>query len=418
MQYDNNDFNEIDNNNLKDHDLLLMSSDLSSGKKRILETQNKIKNSNKDNKINQIFKSNYSLSDKTLGNEYSKPHFDFLEEELLSFDKKSNNKIRKKEKPIFLSHSDYYYCLESKTEKNLNDQIMKYFNENNLNYKKKSLKPKKSSNILNLNNNNLEINGKTKENLKVSNSFQIILDNNSKENKILNNDNKSNNNEQILYTDILNYNIEKYLEQMKKCNNINAQINQINNIKIKNIFITNTENINKHDKIKPIKKTKETFNNLKTEKLINHKDKIYRNKIPFKENLFCIQTKKSSFSKNKLNKKISKNNNVVKMKQNKNNTKSKTNKKNQALDSNYKSKEKQNNIKKEMKQKFESNYNRIKEKRICEKKHDNKKTISKLSNISLQSMNDSKLMILADNIISKEEDCDKYDLNNNYYKNK
>ena len=418
MQYDNNDFNKIDNNNLKDHDLLLMSSDLSSGKKRILETQNKMKNTNKDNKINQIFKSNYSLSDKTLGNEYSKPHFDFLEEELLSFDKKSNNKIRKKEKPIFLSHSDYYYCLESKTEKNLNDQIMKYFNENNLNYKKKSLKPKKASNTLNLNNNNLEINGNSKENLKVSNSFQIILDNNSNENKILNDDNKSKNNEQILYTDILNYNIEKYLEQMKKCNNFNAQINQINNIKIKNIFITNKENINKHEKIKHIKKKKENFYNLKTEKIINHKDKIYRNKIPFNENLFCIHTKKSSFSKNKLNKKISKNNNVVKMKQNKNNTKSKTNKKNQALDSNYKSKEKQNNIKKEMKQKFESNYNRIKEKRICEKKQDNKKNISKLSNISLQSMNDSKLMILADNIISKEEDCDKYDLNNNYYKNK
>ena len=413
MENDNNDFNKIDNNNLKDHDLLLMSSDLSSGKKIILETQNKINNSNKDNKINQIFKSNYSLSDKTLGNEYSKPHFDFLEEELLSIDKKSNNKIRKKEKPVYLSHSDYYYCLESKTEKNLNDQIIKYFQENNLNYKKKSLKPKKASNILNFNNNNLEINGNTKENLKVSNSFQIIL-----ENKILNNDNKSNNNEQILYTDILNYNIEKYLEQMKKCNNFNAQINQINNIKIKNIFITNKENINKHEKIKHNKKTKENFNNLKTEKLINHKDKIYRNKIPFNENLFCIHTKKSSFSKNKLNKKNGKNSNIFKIKQNKNNSKSKTNKKNPALDYNYKSKEKQNNIKKEMKQKFEINYNNIKEKRICEKKQDNKENISKLSNISLQSMNDSKLMLLADDIISKEEDYDKYDLNNNYFKNK
>ena len=413
MQNDNNDFNKIDNNNLKDHDLLLMSSDLSSGKKIILETQNKINNSNKDNKINQIFKSNYSLSDKTLGNEYSKPHFDFLEEELLSIDKKSNNKIRKKEKPVYLSHSDYYYCLESKTEKNLNAQIIKYFQENNLNYKKKSLKPKKASNILNFNNNNLEINGNTKENLKVSNSFQIIL-----ENKILNNDNKSNNNEQILYTDILNYNIEKYLEQMKKCNNFNAQINQINNIKIKNIFITNKENINKHEKIKHNKKTKENFNNLKTEKLINHKDKIYRNKIPFNENLFCIHTKKSSFSKNKLNKKNGKNSNIFKIKQNKNNSKSKTNKKNPALDYNYKSKEKQNNIKKEMKQKFEINYNNIKEKRICEKKQDNKENISKLSNISLQSMNDSKLMLLADDIISKEEDYDKYDLNNNYFKNK
>ena len=416
MQYDKNNFNKIGNENLKDDDLLLMASDLSSGKKRILEAQNKINNTYKDNKINQIFKSNYSLSDKTLGNEYSKPHFDFLEEELLSFNKKSNNKLRKKEKPIYLSHSDYYYCPESKTEKNLNDQIMKYLNENNLNYKKKPLKLKKASNIFSFNNKNLEINGNTKENLNENKIFQIIVDNNSEQNKFLNNE-KSNNKEQILYTDILNYNIEKYLEQMKKCNNFNAQINQINNIKIKNIFITHKENINKREKIRGVKKVKENFNNLKTEKIITRKDKVFRNKIPFNENLFCIHPK-NSFSKNKLNNKNSKNNNVVKIKNSKNKIKNKINKKNFSKDYNNKSREKQNNIKNEKKQKFEITQHTINEKRICDKKEEDKKNISRLSNISLQSINDSKLMLLADDIISKEENFDKFNLNNNRFQNK
>ena len=290
-----------------------------------------------------------------------------------------------------MSHSDYYYCPESKTEKNLNDQIMKYLNENNLNYKKKPLKLKKASNIFSFNNKNLEINGNTKENLNENKIFQIIVDNNSEQNKFLNND-KSNNKEQILYTDILNYNIEKYLEQMKKCNNFNAQINQINNIKIKNIFITHKENINKREKIRGVKKVKENFNNLKTEKIITRKDK--------------------------LNNKNSKNNNVVKIKNSKNKKKNKINKKNFSMDYNNKSREKQNNIKNEKKQKFEISHNKINEKTICDKKEDNKKNISRLSNISLQSMNDSKLMLLADDIISKEENFDKFNLNNNRFQNK
>ena len=37
-------------------------------------------------------------------------------------DKILNKILNKKDKPIYLSHSDYYYCPNSKTEKNLNDQ--------------------------------------------------------------------------------------------------------------------------------------------------------------------------------------------------------------------------------------------------------------------------------------------------------
>ena len=120
----------LDNESSKDNELLLNDSDLSSIKQRIREFETKMSGLPKDNKINKIYQSNYSFSDKTLGNEISRAKTESLEQELLSFVKKSDSKLNKKEKPIYLSHSDYYYCPESKTEKNLNDQIMKYLNEN------------------------------------------------------------------------------------------------------------------------------------------------------------------------------------------------------------------------------------------------------------------------------------------------
>ena len=277
MHYENKNYNMLENESSKDNELLLNDSDLSSIKQKIRELETKMSGLPKDNKINKIYQSNYSFSDKTIGNEISRAKTESLEQELLSFVKKSDSKLNKKEKPIYLSHSDYYYCPESKTEKNLNDQIMKYLNENNLIYKKKSNKDKNVSNIFNINYNNFEMKGNKKEPFEEKKILQIIIDNNPKGEKNLTENTKLiTNNNKILYTDILDYNIEKYLEQINKCNNFNAQINQINNIKIKNIFITNKENINKHEKIKGVKKTKENSNNLKSEKIISHKDKMKR----------------------------------------------------------------------------------------------------------------------------------------------
>ena len=420
MLYDNNSLNFLENDNLKEHDIISMQSGLSSGKQTQLKPQKRI--NIKENKINKIFKSSYSFSDKTIGNEISKPHIESLEDELLSLDIKQNNKLNKKEKAIYLSHSDYYYCPGSKTEKNLNDQIMKYLYENNLIHKKNSSKNKKVANIFNINYNNFQIIGNEKEPLNENKIFQIEINNNSNENQIINEENIITNNNKVLYTNILSYNLEKYLEQMKGCNNFNAQINQINNIKIKNIFLNEKENITKHEKRKGLKKKKKIAYNLDNKIIIDQKDIENINKIPFNDNLYRYKTFKNnniSSSKNKPNKKISRNNIVVKKERNKNMTINKIKKTFTSLDYKNKNNAKKINLNKKSRPEFEIAPKKINEEIIFKnKKNNNKNNLSCLSNISLQSINDSKLMLIADDIVSKNENLNKLNSNNITFKKK
>ena len=59
-----------------------------------------------------------------------------------------------------------------------------------------------------------------------------------------------------------------------------------------------------------------------------------------------------------------------------------------------------------MENKYQIDSNIINEKIICKDKN-NKKNKSNLSTISLQSINDSKLMLIAGDMISKNEEIDK-----------
>ena len=124
------DYKILENESSKENDLLLMNNNVLSDKKINFKTRNETSNSLSDNNIKNFFQSNYSFSDKTIGNELSKVNFESIEEELINKNEISLKNLNKKEKPVYLSHSDYFYCPESKTEKNLNEQIMKYLKEN------------------------------------------------------------------------------------------------------------------------------------------------------------------------------------------------------------------------------------------------------------------------------------------------
>ena len=413
MIYGNNNYTLFENDNIKDNDLLQIESNLSSEKQRILETKNKLDNSHKNNNKSRIkiFQSNYSFSDKTILNELSKPQFESAEEELLSFDKKSNGKKYKKEKPLYLSHSDYFYCPESKTEKNLNKQIMKYLYENNLISKKNSTKIQKSDNYFNIDYNNFEIKGIKRNSMKGSKILEIVLDNNKGEKKAIKRDSKIKNNKQYLYIPSLNDKIQQYLQKMN-CNNFNTQINQINNIKIKNIYITNNGNINNYKENRKIKKTEDSFHKFKINKVNNSKTKINRNNISFNSNLFYYNTCSNNniySPKNKVQNKNSKRNIFNKMNTNKNKSLNKIiyQKSLDILYNNKKVKKHNNdNIIEQMENKYQIDSNIINEK-IISKDKNNKKNKYNLSTISLQSINDSKLMLIAGDMISKNEEIDK-----------
>ena len=232
----NKDYKILGNESSKENDFLLITNNLLSDKKINLKTRNEASHSLSDNNIKNFFQSNYSFSDKTIGNEFSKINIESIEEELINKNEKSLKYLNKKEKPIYLSYSDYFYCPESKTEKNLNDQIMKYLKENNLEVKKKSKKPK---NVLNnyYINNIFEITKNKNNFINESN----ILDNNINNNIFRLKENKENNNNIDNENDSISYCLQQYIGQMKKYQNYNKPINQINNIKIKNIYITNNE---------------------------------------------------------------------------------------------------------------------------------------------------------------------------------
>ena len=384
--------NETSNEN----DLSLINNNLLSDTKINLKTRNEAINSLSDNNIKKFFQSNYSFSDKTIGNEFSKINFESIEEELITKNERSLINLNKKENPIYLSHSDYFYCPDSKTEKNLNDQIMKYLKENNLEIKKKSKKPK---NILK----NVDINN-IFEMIKNKNNFineSNNLDNNINNNIIRLKDNKRKNIKIDSENDSISYCLQQYIEQMKKYQNYNKPINQINNIKIKNIYITNNEkNINTFSKSKNLKKEKNY--DMKIEKINKSKDKINISKNGFNNKLYNTnKNSKHSYLNNKIN------NNKISF-PNKNNNENKNKSENQLVNKKKLISNMKNNDNKYIKNnnsqnnKYEIDSNIVNEKIICENKNNNKKDLSSLSTISLQSINDSKLLLIADDLIKKD----------------
>jgi len=388
-----NDNKIIGNESSKENDLSLINYDLLSGQKSNFKTRNEASNSLSDNNIKKFFQSNYSFSDKTIENEFSKKIFESIQEELIPKNGKSNKCINKKERQVCLNHSDYFYCPESKTEKNLNDQINKYLKENNLEIKRKS---KKSKNIIN----NFNINN-IFEIIKNQNNYtneSKILDNNIYDNIIKLKDKKGIYIEPVSEKETISHCLQQYLEQMKKYKNYNAPINQINNIKIKNIYISNNEkDINTFDKNKCLEKETKNYHNIKTEQLNNSKKKINNHKKSFN----CNPNNKYFSSKCNINNKE----NYFIAKKNKANNKSNYNMTNKKKSfSNIETFDGKNILKNNKNNEYEIDSNIVNEKIIGKTKNMNKKEISNLETISLQSLNDSKLMLIADDLIKKEDE--------------
>ena len=388
-----NDNKIIGNESSKENDLSLINYDLLSGQKSNFKTRNEASNSLSDNNIKKFFQSNYSFSDKTIGNEFSKKIFESIQEELIPKNGKSNKCINKKERQVCLNHSDYFYCPESKTEKNLNDQINKYLKENNLEIKRKSKKGKNIINNFNINN--------IFEIIKNQNNYtneSKILDNNIYDNIIKLKDKKGIYIEPESEKETISHCLQRYLEQMKKYKNYNAPINQINNIKIKNIYISNNEkDINTFDKNKCLEKESKNYHNIKTEKLNNSKKKINNHKKSFN----CNPNNKYFSSKCNINNKE----NYFIAKKNKANNKSNYNMTNKKKSfSNIETFDGKNILKNNKNNEYEIDSNIVNEKTIGKTKNMNKKEISNLETISLQSLNDSKLMLIADDLIKKEDE--------------
>ena len=401
MKYDSNSYKVLKTEASKeDDDLLLINFNISSGQHTNIQTRNN-NNSLSDNDIQKIFKSNYSFSEKTIGNEISKTHFESIEEELLTKDKILNKILNKKDKPIYLSHSDYYYCPNSKTEKNLNDQIMKYLYENNL-IKKNQKKAKNISNIICIINNNFDANFKKKYLFTESKILQNINDNKENQIKEPKVDYKLKINDNNLAASPTNNNKNEYIEKMKRRKKLNTQINQINNIKIKNIYITNNENINNHKKGNFFNKSKEKLYGLKNSKIFNSKEKLGKNKISFNNKLFCYN--QTSNNQNKINKESQGKEKIKNNKMKTNNNKIK----NKSFDykRNIYTKESNKGINKN--RNYEISSNIVNEEIICKNENNNNKKISDLSTVSLQSINDSKLLVLAEDLIKKDGDFDKF----------
>ena len=402
MKYDSNSYKVLKTEASKeDDDLLLINFNISSGHHTNIQTRNN-NNSLSDNDIQKIFKSNYSFSEKTIGNEISKTHFESIEEELLTKDKILNKILNKKDKPIYLSHSDYYYCPNSKTEKNLNDQIMKYLYENNLITKKNQKKTKNISNIFYIINNNFDANYKKKYLFTESKILQNINDNKVNQIKEQKVDYKLKINDNNLAASPTNNNKNEYIEKMKRRKKLNTQINQINNIKIKNIYITNNENINNHKKGNIFNKSKEKLYGLKNSKIFNSKEKLGKNKISFNNKLFGYN--QTSNNQNKINKESQGKEKIKNNKMKTNNNKIK----NKSFDykRNIYTKESNKGINKN--RNYEISSNIVNEEIICKNENNNNKNMSDLSTVSLQSINDSKLLVLAEDLIQKDGDFDKF----------
>ena len=84
----NKDYKILGNESSKENDFLLITNNLLLDKKINLKTRNEASHSLSDNNIKNFFQSNYSFSDKTIGNEFSKINFESIEEELINKNEK------------------------------------------------------------------------------------------------------------------------------------------------------------------------------------------------------------------------------------------------------------------------------------------------------------------------------------------
>ena len=280
---------------------------------------------------------------------------------------------------------------------------MKYLAENNLTKNDKNFFQK---------NKNLHKMKKNKS-FKVNNGLKLNLDNNTiieKDYNIIENKNES--------IDIKEFGKEKYeiyddkiFDSEQTNNTLHNYIEQFEKSKI-----DDTEN-NKNHKIysivhiNNIDKPKETFYTFRTGKIIDANSNINFKKISqsnfFLSNSSSSQKKKINVKNNKIKKKCWKNlipNNYNKKGKIKNDS-------DKIIDINNKN----NNKKDNMKPLYEITSKVVNEqfidKSIKNIKNENNNSFN-LSIISLQSMNDSKMFKMAENFIPKDEELEKYKVNN------
>ena len=423
----NNNNNDNEKEKKINNNLSLINNELSSGEKRIIKIQNQVNNliidslnnlklkefpkekfKNAKNKYKQL--SNYSFSNKESGNELSKKYFETLEKETIDLDRIFNHKLFTKDVPIYINHSDYFYCPNSMKEKNLNIQIMKYLYQNNLikndkhinqnNLKKNKIHKMKKNNSFKLSNGIILKKNNTIFNLKESNSNTIIINNN--ESKFLNKSQKEKINNNISESDEINYDIKYYLKQIDN--------NKINNIKIKYINnIKNNNNIYTIEKQNNIDKPKENFYSFRTGKIIND-NAINNNKLSSSN--FYLSNSSSSNKKLMSNQKIKKKSKKSKMIIPIDFKKMNYQKSNNSQQKDLKEKNIMNNCNNNNQQKSFKNVEistKVVNEQIGKKKKNNDS--SDISRISLQTMNDSKIFELAENIIPKDEELEKFKAN-------
>ena len=389
----NNDSNEISNKmvserndlpsyNMKNEKIIKNSSKVMSDSKL---KQNAFKNKN----LNSLF--NYSFSNKTSGNEFSKLRFESIEKQTLDLDNEINyNSKKEKDVPIYINYSDYFYCPDSIKEKNLNFQIMKYLYDNNLikdiNYiKKKNVKKcKKRTKSKKINNNNIKKCLKLEEVNNLNNlndkNKSITFSNNYESNEL----NKS---LKGIYNNSFNKN--KILCNSEQSNIEKFENNKIEYINYQDIHICKSKNT--------IDKPKETFYTFRTGKLFNNNKFSSLTKISSSNNSY----NNSSFSQSE-----------QKSKKKKNETKKNKNivpKKSEINDKKKNSKNMIDGINKNNNKKYELEicFNVVNEQfnvKIDKKDIQENNDINELISVSLQSINDSKMFELAETFLPKEED--------------
>ena len=407
---ENHNNKKKENNKINDSPLT-NNNNLSSGEKRIikiqsdcpkmiLESLNNIKSKNipkRKSKTKYNGFQNYSFSNITSGNDLSKKYFETLEKNTIDIEEEVIKKKLIKYVPIYINHSDYYYCPNSMKEKNLNIQIMKYLCENNLikdpkynifkNKKIKKIKKNKSFNV-------------EKSSISLNNDKNPIINIKYKNSEIIKNDKENIINDKIIDIEKSDINIQNILKGNEKYKINNIEIKYINNL------FKNTNNIYSIETRNNIDKPKEIFYSFRTGKTIdasnnrNHTSDSTNNNF-FDDSSSCkkrvcskkIKNKKKSgknfipFDTKNLHKKFKVNNICDKKEKNEN-----ENKKNNYI---------------EDKNKIKINYeisSKVVNEEFIDKKENKNNDSSDLMGISLQSINDSKMLQLAENYIPKDEE--------------
>lgn len=389
----NNDSNEISNKMVSERNDLpsykMKNEKIIKNSSKVMSDSKLKQNAFKNKNLNSLF--NYSFSNKTSGNEFSKLRFESLEKQTLDLDNEINyNSIKEKDVPIYINYSDYFYCPDSIKEKNLNFQIMKYLYDNNLindiNYiKKKNVKKcKKRTKSKKINNNNIKKCLKLEEVNNLNNlndkNKSITFSNNYESNEL----NKS---LKGIYNNSFNKN--KILCNSEQSNIEKFENNKIEYINYQDIHICKSKNT--------IDKPKETFYTFRTGKLFNNNKCSSLTKISSSNNSY----NNSSFSQSE-----------QKSKKKKNETKKNKNivpKKSEINDKKKNSKNMIDGINKNNNKKYELEicFNVVNEQfnvKIDKKDIQENNDINELISVSLQSINDSKMFELAETFLPKEED--------------